>query len=151
MVNISISEWYNNESDKIILLSRSNDLNLNEKVRVYHHGQHLQFRKRSSILQLQTPTGIVSGHKDCAEALENNVFIHLTNTADLDHLSQDILLKEVDESFTDLDNENLKADPTEAEIKKDSRLMSGPYCTRYGRADSIPLSAMLGDPGGSTD
>ena len=62
-VNISISEWYNNESDKIILLSRSNDLNSNEKVRVYHHGQHLQFRKRSSILQLQTPTGIVNNIK----------------------------------------------------------------------------------------
>ena len=33
IVNISISEWYNNESNKIILLSRSNDLNLNKNVR----------------------------------------------------------------------------------------------------------------------
>ena len=118
MVNILISEWYVNESNNIIILSRSNDMNLNEKVRVYHHGQHLQFRKRSSILQLQTPKGIVSGHSDCAEALENNVFNHLTNTADLDHLSQNVLLQEVERSFTDLDNETLRATPTGGEIKK---------------------------------
>ena len=117
-VNILISEWYIAESNKIILLSRSNDVNLNEKVRVYHHGQHQQFRKRSSILQLQTPKGIVSGHNDCAEALETNVFNHLTNTADLHHLSQDVLLDEVEVSFTELDNENLKATPTGVEIKK---------------------------------
>ena len=84
LVNLLISEWYKNESAAINLLSRSNDVNLNEKVRIYHHGQHQQFRKRSSILQLQTPAGIVSGHHDCAKALEDNVTDHLTNQADLD-------------------------------------------------------------------
>ena len=72
LVNLLISEWYNNKSAAINLLSWSNDLNLDEKVRIYHHGQHQQFRKRSSILQLQTPAGIVSVHLDCAKALENN-------------------------------------------------------------------------------
>ena len=117
MVNVLISEWYKNESAAIILLSRSNDLNLNEKVWVFHHGQHLQFRKRSSFLQLQTPAGIVTGHSDCAKALENNVTDHLLNQADLDPLAQEILLNEVEESFTEADNAKLKAAPTKAEIK----------------------------------
>ena len=117
LVNLLISEWYQNESSMIHLLSRSNDLNLNEKVRIYHHGQHQQFIKRSSILQLQTPAGLVSGHLDCAKALEDNVTDHLTNHADLDPLAQDILLSEVEESFTDADNEKLRAVPTKAEIK----------------------------------
>ena len=77
-------------------MSRSNDVNLNEKVRIYHHGQHLQFRKRSSILKLQTPQGIVEGHSECAKALESNVSDHLSNPALLDPLAQDILLNEVD-------------------------------------------------------
>ena len=89
MVNFLISEWYTDETAKINLLSRSNDLNLNEKVRIYHHGQHHQFRKRLSILQLQTP----HGYSDCAKALENKVFNHQTNSADLDPLAQEILLK----------------------------------------------------------
>ena len=117
LVNLLISEWYQNESAAINLLSRSNDLNLNEKVRIYHHGQHQQFRKRSSILQLQTPAGIVSGHLDCAKALEDNVTEHLTNHTNLNPLAQGILLNEVEESFTDADNEKLRAAPTKIEIK----------------------------------
>ena len=97
---------------------RSNDLNQNEKVRAYHHGQHQQFRKRSSILQLQTPTGLATGHTECAKALESNVLNHLLNPANLDPLAQEILLKEVDVSFTNSDNEKLKAIPTETEVKK---------------------------------
>ena len=95
LVNLLISEWYQQESSAIHLLSRSNDLNLNEKVRIYHHDQHQQFIKRSSILQLQTPAGLVSGHLECAKALEDNVTDHLTNEADLDPLAQQILLSEV--------------------------------------------------------
>ena len=57
MVNILISEWYQNESNNIIVLSRSNDMNLNEKVRVYHHGQHLQFRKGPLSSNSRPPKG----------------------------------------------------------------------------------------------
>ena len=42
---------------------------------------------------------------------------HLTNHADLDPLAQEILLSEVEESFTEADNEKLRAAPTKAEIK----------------------------------
>ena len=44
LINLLISEWYHNESAAINILSRSNDVNLNEKVRIYHYGQHQQFR-----------------------------------------------------------------------------------------------------------
>ena len=40
MTNLLISRWYQNESEKINLMARSDDLNLSEKVRIYHHGQH---------------------------------------------------------------------------------------------------------------
>ena len=116
-VNLLISEWYKQESAAINLMSRSSDVNLNEKVCIYHHGQHLQFRKRSSILKLQTPQGIVEGHTECAKALESNVSNHLTNPADLDPRAQEILLKEVEISFTDEDNLKLKAIPPKSEIK----------------------------------
>ena len=42
---------------------------------------------------------------------------HLTNQAVLDPRAQDILLSEVEETFTDADNEKLRAAPTKAEIK----------------------------------
>ena len=118
MVNLLISEWYEQESSAITLMSRSKDLNLNEKVRIFHHGQHHQFRKRSSILKLQTPNGIVQGHEECARALENNVSMHLLNPADLNPLAQEILLKEVEVSFTDEDNIKLRAMPNKVEVKK---------------------------------
>ena len=56
-INLKISQWYSDESEKITLMSRSEDIKLNEKVRIYHHGQHRQFRKRSSILKLLTAEG----------------------------------------------------------------------------------------------
>ena len=50
IINVKISDWYKNESEKISLMSRHADLTQNEKVRIYHHNQHQQFRKRLSIL-----------------------------------------------------------------------------------------------------
>ena len=64
-INIRISNWYQGESEKIPLISRSQDINLNEKVCIFHHGQHCRFRKRSSILKLSTPQGTVEGHDAC--------------------------------------------------------------------------------------
>ena len=99
-------------------MSRSNDLNLSEKVCIYHHGQHKQFRKRSSILKLMTSEGFIEGHEACASALEANVASHLLNPAQLDPLAQEILLAEVESSFTDEDNDKLVAPPNKVEIKK---------------------------------
>ena len=117
-VNLKISRWYSDKSYKITLISRSEDLNLSEKFWLYHHGQHRQFRKRSSILKLLTAEGPVEGHKPCASALEANVASHLINPAPLDPLAQEILLAEVERCFTDADNEKLTATPSKAEIKQ---------------------------------
>ena len=87
-------------------------------VRIYHHGQHKQFRKRSSILKLMTPDGIVEGHQACAAALEANVVSHLLTPALLNPQAQEILLAEVEQCFTDDDNNKLAAPPDKAEIEK---------------------------------
>ena len=55
-VKLRITKWYDEESEKIILLSRTNDMNLNEKVRIFHHDLHRKFKQRSAILKLQTPS-----------------------------------------------------------------------------------------------
>ena len=117
VINLQISRWNLNESNKITLNSRSDDTNMGEKVRIYHHGQHKQFRKRSSILKLSTPNGLAEIHNACASALESNVASHLLTPAQLDPRAQDILLAEVEVSFTDEDNDKLTAPPTKSEIK----------------------------------
>ena len=86
-------------------------------IEVYHHSQHQQFRKRSSILKLQTPLGIVEGHNECAKVRETNVTDHLSNPAKLDPLAQAILLEEVEINFTETDNQKLRAAPSKLEIK----------------------------------
>ena len=113
-----ISAWYGEESEKITLMSRSKDINLNEKVRVYHHSLHMQFRKRTSITKLESPQGIVRSHNACAAALEANVAAHLLHPAPLDPAAQLLLLEEVQVSFSDQDNEKLMAPPTSQEVKK---------------------------------
>ena len=98
-------------------MSCSQDVNLNENVRIYHHSQHLQFRKRSSIFRLQTSQGIVEGHGECAKALESNISSHLSKPADLDPVAQELLLEEVEVSFTDEDNTKLRPPPSKTEVK----------------------------------
>ena len=64
-----------------------------------------------------TSEGFIEGHEACASALEANVASHLLNPAQLDPLAQEILLAEVESSFTDEDNDKLTAPPTKSEIK----------------------------------
>ena len=118
MINLQISAWYEKESEKIKIMSRSDDINHSEKVRIFHHDQHFHFRKISSILKLMTPQGEVEGHEACASALEANVADHLLNPALLDPQAQYILLSEVEQCFTDDNNVTMKAPPTKSEIKK---------------------------------
>ena len=117
-INIQISQWYEDESKSITLMSRSQDINLSEKVRIYHHELHKTFCKNLSILKLQTLLGILEGHPACAKALEDNVAAHLLNPAPLNPLAQAILLSEVELCFTDSDNETLRAVPSKQEVKE---------------------------------
>ena len=118
VINGRIAGWYKSESEKISLMSRSEDLALNTKVCISHHSQHQLFRKRSSILKLRTPQGVVSDHDVCAVALESNVANNLLNHADILPQAQEILLKNIKQSFTEDDNDNLTKIPTNLEIKK---------------------------------
>ena len=83
VINGQISNWYKIESKKISLMSRSEDVGLNEKVRILHHSQHQQFRKRSSILKLSTLQGLATGHDACTLALESNVADNLLDQGNL--------------------------------------------------------------------
>ena len=53
LVNLRIAKWYEEEYRLITMMSQSQDINLNKKVRIYHHGLHNQFRKRSPIVKLE--------------------------------------------------------------------------------------------------
>ena len=117
-VNLQISKWYEDESRRVILLSRASDINSSEKVRIYHHALHRKFINKSSILKLETPSGVVEGHENCALALENNVAAHLLHPAPLDPLAQAVLLSEVDTCFSTDDNAMLMESPTMEEVKK---------------------------------
>ena len=117
-VKLRISKWFNEESEKIILISRAHDINMNEKVRIYHHDLHRKLKQKSAILKLQTPSGIVEGHEDCAAAVEKSVADHLLQPANLDPAAQEILLREVKPCFTEADNLYLEAPPTKEEVKQ---------------------------------
>ena len=117
-INSRISKWYEQESQKIILYSRAEDINKNEKVRVYHHALHRKFINKSSILKLESPSGIVEGHENCARALEENVAAHLLKPAALDLRAQEVLLAEVEPCFTVEDNNMLLAEPDREEVNK---------------------------------
>ena len=117
-VNMRIQKWYEEESQRIILLSRAEDINTNEKVRIYHHALHRKHINRSSILKLETPAGIVEGHDNCALALEENVASHLLHHAQLDPRAQEVLLSEVEPSFTAKDNLMLLTEPTKEEVRE---------------------------------
>ena len=57
-----IEEWYENESRKIVLQARVEDVQQSEKVRIFHHEQHVKHCKKSAILKLETENGLLVGH-----------------------------------------------------------------------------------------
>ena len=61
-VQLEIEEWYQNQSEKILLQSRSKEVSTSEKVRIYHHDLHKKHIRRSSILKLDTKNGLLDGH-----------------------------------------------------------------------------------------
>ena len=117
-VHTSIENWYANESRKIQFQSQASEYQHEEKVRIYHHELHKKRMSRSSILQLETSSGILVGHQACADFLEQTVEDLLLHPVQLDQAAQEILLAEVDTVFTAADNELLLKQPTKEDILK---------------------------------
>ena len=89
-----------------------------ETVRIYHHELHSKQIKRTSILKLQTETGMLEGHAACSKYLEDTVGDLLLHPANLDRAAQTTLLKEVKKVFTNKDNEMFLKAPTKEEVKE---------------------------------
>ena len=114
-VHLQIEEWYSKECNKIKYQSQVAEHLAEEKVRVYHHELHKRRTRKSSILKLQTPTGIIEGHASCSEFLEKTVEDLLLNPAQLNPMAQSALLDNVEVVFTEEDNLKLLAEPTRQE------------------------------------
>ena len=134
-VHALIQGWYQNQSEKVKVKSRAQEFQDSEKVTVYHHEIHKKLVKKSAILKLQTPSGIIEGHNACATFLENEVKNLLLTDAGLDQSAQNTLLEEISPCFTEADNIILRAPPTQQCVKdtiNDSNLHAAPGC------DGIP-------------
>ena len=112
-----IQNWYEKECSKIKDQSRATEFQESEKVTIYHHEIHKKMIRKSSILKLQTPTGLLEGHKDCANFLEKEVQNLLLTDAGLDHAAQVALLDEISPCFSEADNAILLAPPTIQDVK----------------------------------
>ena len=100
-IHLQIEEWYSRECSKIKFQSQAAEHQADEKVTVYHHDLHRKKLKKTSILALDTPSGLLEGHAACAEYLEQMVEDLLLHPVQLNLAAQDALLGEVDEVFTD--------------------------------------------------
>ena len=112
-----IEKWYDNESSKIKHQSQTDEYQYGEKVRIDHHELHKKIVKKSSIIKLETDSGILEGHDACSSYLEQTVESLLLHPVQLDQAAQDILLADVDQVFTNSDNEELLKHPTKKEVQ----------------------------------
>ena len=129
LVQSEINDWYEQESEKVKIQSRIEEVDTPETVRIYHHELHAKKIKKSSILKLQTGQCLVEGHEAVAGYLEGAVEELLSSPADICPLAQASLLQEVKPVFTTQDNEMLNKAPTEKEVKKsvaDSNMNAAP-------------------------
>ena len=129
-VQQEIQDWYQRESEKVVIQARTDEVNLGETVRLYHHELHKKHMKRSSILQLQTEHGLLEGHAACARYLEQQVEDLLLQPALIDDMARNTLLSEIDgNDFTEDDNAMLLAPPTSKDVREvlsSSNLMAAP-------------------------
>lgn len=109
LVQLQIQSWYIKASEKI---------KLHENTHIFHHEIHKKHLKKSSILQLETNSGILRGHQACAAFLEKSVSDLLEVPPQTDTASQDLLLCRVSPVFTEVDNVKLCAIPSEQEVKE---------------------------------
>ena len=117
-VHGEIKEWYEIDSRKLVLQSRVDDVQQSEKVRIYHHEQHVKHCKKSAILKLDTKDGLLIGHEACSDFLVGQVIKLLGEPAVLDPDAQKILLSEVTPVFTEEDNKALEMIPDKDEVRE---------------------------------
>ena len=117
-VQSEIQEWYEAESRKVVLQSRVDDVQQSEKIRIFHHEQHVKHCKKSAILKLETEEGLIVGHEACSDYLVGQVFKLLSEPAELDVCAQNILLSEVTPVFTEDDNKALEELPDKDEVRE---------------------------------
>ena len=117
-VQSRIVEWYENDSQRVVLQARVDDVQQSEKIRIYHHNQHKKLVKRSSILKLKTENETLQGHDVCSKYLIGEVSNLLLNPAILDHVAQDQLLADVVPVFTAEDISNLEQEPSKEKVKE---------------------------------
>ena len=118
-VQVDIRQWYREESEKIKIQSKSEEINLSENVRFYHHANHQKHIKQSAILKLETEDGeVLIGHEQCMEYIQKSVFSVFGVPPVLDENAQRQLLQEVNPILTDEDNQKLDAQPTKEETKE---------------------------------
>ena len=113
-----IMAWHNKEAEKVKLQSRGDEINEPENVRIYHHEIHKNHIKRSQILKLKTGDITLTGHRACADFLENSVAELLLSPAILDEAAQEELLADVQPVFTAADNVMMTKHPDKAEVKE---------------------------------
>ena len=117
-VQLQIEEWFTTEVEKVKFQSRVDDIQVSEKVRIYHHELHKKHIKRSSIVKLQTDGGLLEGHVACSDYLQKAVSEILQQPAQLDTAAQQTLLSELEVQFTETDNRMLTAEPTKSEVEE---------------------------------
>ena len=117
-VQLQIQTWYQEQSERIQHQTRVNEFQTSEKTRIYHHELHKRHISKSSILKLQTESGIITGHDSCAEYLENMVDNLLSKPEITDAEAQNILLAEVNPVITEADNSMLSKSPGKEEVLK---------------------------------
>ena len=91
-IQLKIVNWYETESERILLQSKSDDCEMNEKVRIYHHSLHSKNIKKGCINKLQTERGLLNGHSECSSYLEDKVKTLLLNPHNFDPNSRNTLL-----------------------------------------------------------
>ena len=137
------------ECEKVQQQSRADEFQTSEKSSIYHHELHKKVVKKGSILKLKTEDGLLEGHKLCAAHLEQSVEDLLLHPAQLDPVSQQLLLDELTPVFTDKDIKLFLTPPTKQDVWEtlcESNLNAAPG------SDGIPSLAykecwpVLGEP-----
>ena len=131
LIQLQINKWFEDEAEKVKLHARLHDIDDSEKVRIFHHEKLYRSINKSSILKLKSEDGVVSGHRDCADPLNKEVQDLLGEETLLDREAQDDLLEDVQEAFTEKDNEMLEKEITNEEVRESlqrSNKNSAPGC-----------------------